>query len=646
MLNYCLVRDGFAPRMDIGAGLACWARVFEGEIIDAEKVLKKQQMHIYDIIHIIFCPSNYDLIRTVRGAISGKNSGRARLILTLDRAFFDPKVPAASATLREIHAHADLVFSHDHATASYFEQLMGRPVHELPMPSDLGGLEDMTQKDKRVALLIAPTRFTTLRALASKSLGLWFRLRHGIKVETIMVPPKQCPSFLQKLQRFEFICVDPALSEYHEELLYLTAKGCILMGGTKTDVIRRCFPICAHVDFRKIMRTFSWLVQNKDAKAYVAEYARDRLEYHNLENSGERLIALLNANRRTNSPAMAWECHPRGQARIVFWQEIHHAYGPSRVTYCSDEFIVVCLVKNGAEYLPSFLRHYRLLGARHFIFIDNGSTDGSIEMFKQQPDVTLYSTTLSHRNYESEIRRVVIERHCRARWCLSVDIDELFEFPAAPGMPMHTLLAYLGENGFTSVVAYMLDMFAVTTPTPTGYLEDIYTYFDVSYVQRSDYFEGYEAFCNYNYLSAPGIGNYHGGIRQQYIHASESRFLLTKHPLIFIDHHIEPVSMPHFCNKSRVADITCLLKHYKLTDSLRSRIEQGIANDAFSYIIKDQITAYLAMTDRRHSNSLNCHPQLYTDVQQLVDNKFLYISENYKHFCGRYRERLKHEEHS
>lgn len=57
------------------------------------------------------------------------------------------------------------------------------------------------------------------------------------------------------------------------------------------------------------------------------------------------------------------------------------------------------------------------------------------------------------------MKRYLIERFGRGRWTLSVDIDELFEYPCSDVVSLKALLGYLNENSYTAVVSYMLDMF-------------------------------------------------------------------------------------------------------------------------------------------------------------------------------------------
>ena len=45
----------------------------------------------------------------------------------------------------------------------------------------------------------------------------------------------------------------------------------------------------------------------------------------------------------------------------------------------TDSIIVICVIRDEELLIPAFLNHYRKLSATHFIFIDNGSEDGSLD---------------------------------------------------------------------------------------------------------------------------------------------------------------------------------------------------------------------------------------------------------------------------
>jgi len=62
-----------------------------------------------------------------------------------------------------------------------------------------------------------------------------------------------------------------------------------------------------------------------------------------------------------------------------------------------DTILAVSTVRNEIVRLPYFLAHHRKLGVGHFLFVDNGSDDGTIEFLGKQPDVSLWVATDSYK---------------------------------------------------------------------------------------------------------------------------------------------------------------------------------------------------------------------------------------------------------
>ena len=118
--------------------------------------------------------------------------------------------------------------------------------------------------------------------------------------------------------------------------------------------------------------------------------------------------------------------------RIQKWLlhfNLEHLHGPEEVTYEADELVVVCPVRDGRPYVKSFVEHYASMGAKHLFFLDNGSTDGTVEALKGYDNVTVLRSTLPFKRYKWSMKQYLMERFGRGRWCLCVDIDELFDYP-------------------------------------------------------------------------------------------------------------------------------------------------------------------------------------------------------------------------
>jgi glycosyltransferase involved in cell wall biosynthesis len=77
--------------------------------------------------------------------------------------------------------------------------------------------------------------------------------------------------------------------------------------------------------------------------------------------------------------------------------------------------VVLCLLRNGRPYVRSFAEHYASLGAKHLVFLDNGSTDGTVEALREYDNVTVLRSTLPFKRYQFSMKRYLIERFGRGR---------------------------------------------------------------------------------------------------------------------------------------------------------------------------------------------------------------------------------------
>lgn len=91
-----------------------------------------------------------------------------------------------------------------------------------------------------------------------------------------------------------------------------------------------------------------------------------------------------------------------------------------------------CLCWNEAHMLPYFFRHYDPLVDRYFVF-DDGSTDGSPELLRQHPKVTLRSFRPENDTFVDSARvfyeTAWQESRGRADWVVLVNIDEHLHHP-------------------------------------------------------------------------------------------------------------------------------------------------------------------------------------------------------------------------
>jgi glycosyltransferase involved in cell wall biosynthesis len=259
---------------------------------------------------------------------------------------------------------------------------------------------------------------------------------------------------------------------------------------------------------------------------------------------------------------------------------LHHSlrlvHGPGEVACGPDEVIVLVVVRDGRSFVKSFVEHYRSLGAKHLIFLDNGSTDGTVEALEGYEDVTVFRTTLPFKRYGLSMRKYLVERFGRGRWTLNVDVDELFVYPYMDVVSLGALLGYLNENSFTAVVTGVLDMFPEEPLSDVARDEDeplkeLHRFYDLSEVRE----EAYESVGEIgNVLANPDVPILRGGIRRTLFGMNS---LLIKHPLIFLDGTLKPVDLSeHWVGDARLADFTGVLLHYKLLNGLYAAVRREV----------------------------------------------------------------------
>lgn len=125
-----------------------------------------------------------------------------------------------------------------------------------------------------------------------------------------------------------------------------------------------------------------------------------------------------------------------------------------------DVTLFACM-RNEALRLPHFLAHYRQLGVRHFIVVDNASTDETPALLREAPDVSVWSARGSYRasRYGMDWLMALMARHGAGRWCVVADADELLVYPGCDTTDLPALGAHLDAAGQWALPALMLDLY-------------------------------------------------------------------------------------------------------------------------------------------------------------------------------------------
>jgi hypothetical protein len=320
-------------------------------------------------------------------------------------------------------------------------------------------------------------------------------------------------------------------------------------------------------------------------------------------------------------------------ARIV--RSIEHLHGTRSLALDDNEAVVTCVVKNGEYYLSAFIEHYLKCGFRHIFFLDNGSSDRTPAAAARYAETTVFRSCLPIESNQRLFKAFLGRRCATGGWRLDADIDEFFDYPYSSQISLKALLSYLNVRGFTTVMTQLLDLFApiplsaVRVNDSEDQLEAVYTHYDNSALRQVAYFSDDLAvrFASANTLANPSARLFFGGIRKA-LYGSDC--LLTKHSLFRVDPHLELFPHVHFMNRARVADISCVMRHYKLTSSALAVAQ--LNREAFS----GNSSGYDAFIDFLQTSSSKSiagpSAKRYTGTTRLIDEGFLFCSDEYRRY--------------
>lgn len=127
----------------------------------------------------------------------------------------------------------------------------------------------------------------------------------------------------------------------------------------------------------------------------------------------------------------------------------------------SDNLLLFTALRNEAVRMPYFLGCYRKVGIDHFLFADNGATDGFSDAIRHANDCSAWRTGASYKqsNFGMHWLNHLLSRYGSGKWCLTRDPDELLAYPHCESRKLQDLMEFLESEKRDHFLCLMLDMY-------------------------------------------------------------------------------------------------------------------------------------------------------------------------------------------
>ncbi|MCB1817493.1 MAG: glycosyltransferase family 2 protein [Chromatiaceae bacterium] len=233
--------------------------------------------------------------------------------------------------------------------------------------------------------------------------------------------------------------------------------------------------------------------------------------------------------------------------------------------------VVVC--HNEMEKIEAFFEFYRAAGVESFWFIDNGSTDGTLEFLLDQQDTSVFQTFSSYGADNKGLKwsRRLTDEYLDGQWVLTVDVDEVFVWPGYPQVTLKEYLSYCDKFGIEGTMSVMVDFFPV--PGAWG-----------SFRGQSDFLSVAPTYCKdpFKVTRARHFPFFQvkGGVRAVMIGNITTSPVLQKMPLMKWRKGMYYLKSTHYYSHVRpMSDMLCVLAHFKFSAESRDKfaleIERG-----------------------------------------------------------------------
>jgi len=330
-----------------------------------------------------------------------------------------------------------------------------------------------------------------------------------------------------------------------------------------------------------------------------------------------------------------------GIRQIYLSQKIKYLSGPELADLQKNKLKIISVVRNGENYIDKFIQHYEKIGDVEFVFLLNDSTDGSYHCLSKYKNITILRCNLPYNKFENTFKRYLLNKYAGNQWALLADIDEFFDFPLSSSVSLEDFLGYLDTCKFNAVVTQMLDLFPqgnLLDQSEENFIES-HKFYDIDNIEKRPYYPIAKGNYHPDATIREEITYHFGGIRKSVFGTNNG---LTKISLIKNERFLKSFTTAHHTRNAKIADISCVLKHYPFTSEFSDKVNDAVKTDRYGHTTTPE---YVAYANKINASSyvilFGANSQQFHNCDQLLESNFLYISENYRNWCD-YSTQIKH----
>lgn len=306
---------------------------------------------------------------------------------------------------------------------------------------------------------------------------------------------------------------------------------------------------------------------------------------------------------------------------------IETVYGDPTAVKDNNKTTLMCLLKNGSYYIKDFINYHRNLGFDQFLFLDNGSTDDTIHCIKSFPNTHILLCELGYKTYWHAYKEYLFQTYGKQKWSMILDVDEFFDYPFSDSLKLNDLITYLHKNKFTALVAQMIDLYPdsnILQQTTDDFLT-FHSFYSIAAKKNISIPTLTSQTCE---ISNAAIEYYMGGWRDKIFDVGD--ILLTKMPLLYGADGVSLVH-DHFAHKAHVADISCVIRHYKFHSSFSAYVDESVKNENH-YNSSAEYKRYQKLISKNEDLVFyNSDSRPFVLFDLLKDN-YIFVSENFIDF--------------